>query len=73
MRDQKHYNRLLNENPNASVGFTLAAHAVYAAKHGTCDGDERNSTECQNIARALRGKYGETLTPDEVRAEMSAA
>jgi len=48
MRDRPHYARLLNENPNAGVGFSLAASAVYAAR------------------------YGETLTPDEVRQEMDA-
>ena len=38
MRTKKHYENLLNQNPNTTVGFTLAAQAVYAAKNGNYPG-----------------------------------
>jgi hypothetical protein len=34
MRNAQHFYRLLDQNPDASVGFTLAASAVYAARYG---------------------------------------
>jgi hypothetical protein len=72
MRDRPHYARLLNENPNAGVGFSLAASAVYAARYGECEAEHRSTPEWAQIARALKARYGETLTPDEVRQEMDA-
>ncbi len=72
MRTKKHYEDILKNNPNADVGFTLAADMVYAARHGLIDtpnvhGDE----EWKSIAINLKRKYGETLTADQVRHEMS--
>ena len=63
MRTKKHYEDLLTKNPNASIGFTLAADMVFAAQHGSIDtpnvhGDEK----WKNIARMLKQKYGENLT-----------
>jgi hypothetical protein len=69
MRNKKHYESLLNQNPNASVGFSLAADAVVAAKNGVF---ETHDNEWKAIARDLKSKYGENLTADEVRAEMAA-
>ena len=71
MRDKKHYLKLLDENPHAFVGFALAAAAVYAARFGKCEADDRSTDEWKQIARHLRGQYGETLSPDEVRTAMS--
>jgi len=72
MRDRPHFERLLNENPNASVGFSLAARAVYAARYGVCEAEHHDTPEWGQIARDLKARYGETLTPDEVREEMDA-
>ena len=74
MRDKNHYLSMLDANPSASVGLLLAARAVYAARYG--DADERtineNHDRFSEIARELRSRYGENLTADEVRYEMSA-
>lgn len=72
MRTEKHYNDMLDKNPNTSIGFTLAADMVYAARHGSIDtpnvhGDE----EWKNIARNLKSRHGENLTVDQVRHEMT--
>ena len=37
MRNARHYRSLLDRNPNAGVGFSLAAAAVYAARFGVCE------------------------------------
>ncbi len=73
MRNEQHYRRMLEQNPNAGVGFTLAAAMVYAARYGSCDDDERSSDEWATIARRLKSVYGETLDPDQVAAEMDRA
>jgi hypothetical protein len=70
MRDAAHYRDMLNRNPNASVGFTLAAAAVYTAKYGICEAEQHSTPEFREIALSLKRKYGETLTADEVREEM---
>ena len=72
MRNKKHYENLLASNPNASVGFTLAAQAVYAAKYGQYITGDTGREEYRNIARCLKQKYGEVLSTDEVRLEMEA-
>ena len=36
MRDEAHYRKMLAKNPNASIGFTLAACMIYAAIYGQC-------------------------------------
>jgi len=72
MRTKKHYEDILSKNPNASVGFTLAADMVYAARHGSIKrGDDHGGDEWKNIARMLKQKYGENLTGDQVRHEMA--
>lgn len=70
VRDKKHFLRLLSQNPTASVGFTLAAAAVFAARNGTCEPSDHTSAEWKAIARRLKSKYGDNLAVDEVRAEM---
>ena len=70
MRTAAHYRRLLDENPTASVGFSLAAAAVYAARYGSCDDEEHGTPQWREIARDLKKRYGESLSVDEVHAEM---
>ena len=76
MRTKKHYENMMNQNPNATVGFSLAAQAVYAAKYGNYPGpNESEGTDVsawEQIAHSLISKYGENLTADEVRSEMAA-
>lgn len=67
-----HYQKLLADNPNTSIGFTLAADMVYAARHGVINRSEaHDSDEWQNLARMLKSKYGENLSVEDVRLEMS--
>lgn len=71
MRTLPHYQKLMADNPGASIGFTLAADMVYAAMHGTINRSEAHEgEEWRNIARRLKSKYGENLSADEVRREM---
>jgi len=71
MRNAQHYSRLLDQNPGAQIGFSLAASAVYAARFGSCEAQDRGTDEWRKIARDLKSRYGESLSVDEVRAEMS--
>ena len=73
MRNEQHYRNMLERNPNASVGFTLAACMVYAARYGYCEDEQRGTDEWATIARRLKSEYGESLEPDQVRAEMDSA
>jgi hypothetical protein len=73
MRNKAHYQKMLEQNPNASVGFTLAAAMVYAARFGVCEAEHHSTDEWKTIARDLKARYGETLTPDEARAEMKVS
>lgn len=73
MRNEQHYRRMLGQNPSASVGFTLAAAMVYAARYGVCEAEHHSSDEFKTIARRLKSEYGENLTVDEVSAEMDRA
>ena len=63
MRDRQHYLDMLADNPNATIGFTLAAKMVAAAH----DGDDE---DVRNIARRLKREYGEVMTREQVRGEM---
>lgn len=73
MRNEQHYRRMLEQNPNASVGFTLAAAMVYAARFGVCEPEHHSTNEFREIARRLKSEYGENLTVDEVSEEMDTA
>ena len=73
MRNEQHYRRMLEQNQNAGVGFTLAAAMVYAARYGSCEPADHGMDEWKNIARDLKSKYGENLTADECSAEMDRA
>jgi hypothetical protein len=70
MRDKQHYLNMLDQNPDAQVGFTLAASAVYAARYVTCEPADHGTQEWSAIARDLKSRYGENLSTDDVRSEM---
>jgi hypothetical protein len=71
-RTANHYRDLLARNPSASIGFTLAASAVYAARYGVCEADHHATPEWHEIASAVKARYGENLTVAEVIAAMDA-
>ena len=72
MRTKKHYEKILSENQNASIGFTLAADMVFAARHDVIHrADAHGGDEWRTIATNLKSTYGENLTADQVRHEMS--
>lgn len=73
MRDERHYRRMLEQNQSASIGFTLAAAMVYAARYGACEPADHATDEWKSIARNLKSKYGEQLDHDEVESEMDIA
>ena len=73
MRTEQHYRKMLADNQNAGVNFTLAACMVYAARYGTCENENRSSDEWNTIARHLTAEYGENLDADQVAAEMDKA
>jgi len=72
MRTKRHYEKMLSENPDTSIGFTLAADMVFVARHDVIHrADDRGDDEWRTIARNLKSRYGENLTVDQVRHEMS--
>ncbi|MCI0554555.1 MAG: hypothetical protein L0287_26705 [Anaerolineae bacterium] len=73
MRNEQHYRHMLEKNPNASVGFTLAASMIYAARYGFCEPADHSTDEWKSIARLLKSEYGEHLSVDEVSDEMNTA
>lgn len=73
MRNEQHYRRMLEQNPSASIGFTLAAAMIYAARFGACEPSDHGTDEWKNIARRLKSEYGENLTVENVNAEMDTA
>jgi hypothetical protein len=73
MRNEQHYRNMLEQNPNASIGFTLAAAMVYAARYGICETEHHGTDEWKTIARMLKTKYGENLDVDQVHDEMQRA
>ena len=72
MRTRKHYEKMLAENTSTTIGFALAADMVYAARHDAINQAEAHGTEeWKTIARNLKSRYGESLSVDEVQAEMT--
>jgi len=67
MKDRAHYQRMLDENGNATVGYTLAARMVCSLPNVELPHDH---WKVRDTARWLRARYGEVLTLDEVRMEM---
>lgn len=66
MRDEQHYRRMLEENPNAQIHFTLAASMIYAQQNGCCEHQHRGTSEWKTIARRIKLRYGEVLSVDDV-------
>jgi len=73
MRNENHYREMIEKNPEASIGFTLAASAIYAAQHGLCEAEQSSTDEWRVIARDLKSRYGETLSGADVLDEMNRA
>ena len=73
MRNEQHYRHMLEKNSNASVGFSLAAAMVYAARYGSCEPADHGTDEWAEIARRLKNTYGENLTVSECSNEMDKA
>lgn len=65
MRNAAHYRRMMMENPDTSVGVSLAAAAVYATRYGVCEASDRTD-EYREIVRALKRAYGETMDAQTV-------
>ena len=73
MRTEQHYRDMIAHNPNAAIGIELAASAVYAARYGMCEPEQRATEEWKDIARRLKNYYGETLDAEHLAAEMNIA
>lgn len=69
MRDAAHYRRMMMENPDAAVGVSLAAAAVYAARYGVCEASDRGE-EYRELVRTLKRAYGETMDAQTVLEAM---
>lgn len=72
-RDARHYRRMMQENPETTVGISLAAAAVYASRYGVCEAEDRDSAAYRQMFRDLKNRYGEALSAAEVLAEMDAS
>ena len=76
MRDEQHYHNMLEANPNANIGFSLAARMIYAARWGVCENENVGDTKWHNIVAALRMKYGNEKSEfghSEVELELELA
>jgi len=72
MRDERHYRRMLDENPHATINVPLAASMVYAARHGICEPADRGE-EWAGLVRQFKATYGENLDAEQIRQEMDRA
>lgn len=70
MRNKKHYEKMLDQNPETLYGASLAAACIYAARYGVCEGENHQTPEYKTIIRYLIAKYGETLDAQQIRDEM---
>lgn len=64
------YRKMIEDNPQATFGLSMAASAVYESRHGMCEDDHRCTEEWREIAGELRDRYGDVLTYREVRQEL---
>lgn len=69
-RDAAHYRKMLSENPDTTVEVSRAAAAVYAARYGVCEAEDRDSAAYRQMCRELKQRYGEYLSASDVLAEM---
>ena len=70
MRDKQHYQSMLEASKDASIGCSLAASAVYAARFGICEDSYHGTKEYNEINRDLLMRFGDNLTASEVIGEM---
>jgi len=76
MRNEQHFRNMLEQNPNANIGFTLAVSMIYAARYGICDPENHGDNNWHNVASALRLKYGnrrDEFSCEEISSEMDTA
>jgi hypothetical protein len=73
MSTEQHYRRMLEKNPNATIGFNLAASMVYAARYGPWDVVHIRTDEMKTIIGDLKARYEKDLSPGDVAAEMDKA
>src|SRR5512139_2474 len=71
-RNAQHFRSMFAAHPSARIGFVLAASAVYAQRHGICEAEHHEDREWWDIAKALKSRYGDTLTTNEVLLEMDS-
>jgi hypothetical protein len=70
IRDAAHYRRMMDEGPDTTIGASLAAAAIYAARYGVCEAEDRGSAAYRQLLRGLMARYGESLSNSEVVVEM---
>lgn len=73
IRTAQHYRKMMQEGPDTTVGTSLAAAAVYAARYGVCEAEDRDSAAYRQVHRDLLSRYGEYMSSADVLAEMDAA
>jgi hypothetical protein len=71
-RNAQHFRAMFTAHPTARIGFVMAASAIYAQRHGICEAEHHEDREWWEIARALKSRYGDTLTVNEVLLEMDS-
>jgi hypothetical protein len=71
--DAEHYWNLLSRKGEATVGFSLATCAIYAAKFGVCGSQEIMDEKWLRIAVTLKATYGNNLTAEQAIAEMKSS
>ena len=72
MRTAEHYRRLIEKNPDVLVDRRSATCAVYAAQYGQYTPGDAWSAKWKAIYHCL-DRYGDTLSAEEVLAEMQRA
>lgn len=70
MRTFSHYKQMLQTNPTASIGATLAAAMIYAQRHGSYDIETRNNDEYRAIVVDLKNEYGKQISNSEIKAKL---
>lgn len=62
---------MISDNPHATVGFVLAARAVYTIRYGHYNTADGSARRFRDIALKLADRYGEALTTNELELEMN--
>lgn len=72
-RNANHYKKMMLNNPDTTIGLSLASQAVYASKFGFFDNKSKdyNVDVYRKIYRHLRSIYGEAPNSQDVLKEMS--